>query len=50
MKLYKDRVNRDVLKYSFANRVPENYQKRLLVHKFIQKENRQTSMRKVGGN
>jgi len=25
MKLYKDRVNRDVLKYSFANRVIEQW-------------------------
>ena len=32
MKLYKDRVNRDVLKYSFANRVIEQWnQKKLLV-------------------
>jgi hypothetical protein len=27
MKLYKDRVNRDVLKYSFANRVIEQWNK-----------------------
>ena len=35
MKLYKERVNRDVLKYSFGNRVIEAngiiYQKRLLM-------------------
>jgi len=35
MKLYKDRVTSDVLKYSFANRVIEQsgikYQQRLLV-------------------
>ena len=27
MKLYKDRVNRDVLKFSFANRVLEQWNK-----------------------
>ena len=27
MKLYKDRVNRDILKYSFANRVIEQWNK-----------------------
>ena len=27
MKLYKDRVNRDVLKFSFANRVIEGWNK-----------------------
>ena len=27
MKLYKERVNRDVLKYSFANRVIEQWNK-----------------------